>query len=113
MSDHVMGDSGLGFAAWAQRYFAAKAGHDLDTLTGLFHPVIDYEDAVLCRRTHGAQRMRATYQHIFERAPASAGSSLAWSAGSGSGSPALTESAPYICWPISETARSLSRSARK
>ena len=70
-----------GFGAWAQRYFAAKAGHDLDTLTGLFHPVIDYEDAVLCRRTQGAQRMRATYQHIFERAPASAGSSLAWSAG--------------------------------
>jgi hypothetical protein len=40
-------------------------------------------------------------------------SALAALAGSGSGSPALTERAPYICWPISETARSLSSSARK
>jgi ketosteroid isomerase-like protein len=79
MAGGAVGDSGFG--AWARRYFAAKAGHDLDTLTGLFHPVIDYEDAVLCRRTSGAQRMRATYQSIFERAAASAGSSLAWSAG--------------------------------
>jgi len=74
-----MGDGGFG--GWAQRYFAAKAGHDLDTLAGFFHPGIDYEDAVLCRRTHGSRRMRATYQSIFERAPASAGSALTWSAG--------------------------------
>jgi hypothetical protein len=69
------------FASWAEQYFAAKAGHDLDTLTGLFDPGIDYEDAVLCRRTHGADRMRSTYQQIFAQAPDSAGSSLAWSAG--------------------------------
>ena len=53
MAGGAVGDSGFG--AWARRYFAAKAGHDLDTLTGLFHPVIDYEDAVLCRRTSGAK----------------------------------------------------------
>jgi ketosteroid isomerase-like protein len=69
------------FDGWAQRYFAAKAAHDLDALTGLFLAGIDYEDAVLCRRTHGAERMRATYQKIFERAPAAAGSSLTWWAG--------------------------------
>jgi len=70
-----------GFADWAQRYFAAKSGHDLDGLAGLFCPGIDYEDAVLCRRTSGAQRMRATYQRIFESAPAAAGSALTWCAG--------------------------------
>lgn len=69
------------FEGWARRYFAAKSGHDLDGLTGLFAPGINYEDAVLCRRTHGAERMRATYQKIFERAPADAGSSLTWSSG--------------------------------
>jgi hypothetical protein len=90
-----------GFRRWAQAYFGAKSRHDLDALAGLFDPEIGYEDAVLCRRTTGADRMRATYQAIFASAAtaaectaataagsvaeASAGSTLTWAAGGAGG----------------------------
>jgi hypothetical protein len=70
-----------GFQMWARRYFAAKSRHDLDTLVGSFDPAIAYEDAVLGRRTVGANQMRATYAAIFAAVPDSARSSLTWSAG--------------------------------
>jgi ketosteroid isomerase-like protein len=70
-----------GFQVWARRYLAAKSRHDLDTLVGFFDPDIAYEDAVLGRRTLGADRMRATYAAIFAAVPDSARSSLTWSAG--------------------------------
>jgi ketosteroid isomerase-like protein len=70
-----------GFDGWARSYFAAKSRHDLDALVGSFDPDIAYEDAVLCRRTLGADRMRATYATIFAAAPDSARSTLTWSAG--------------------------------
>jgi len=69
------------FDAWAREYFAAKSRHDLDALAGWFDPDISYEDAVLCRRTCGADRMRATYAAIFAAVPDSARSNLTWSAG--------------------------------
>ena len=49
-----------GFEKWAQGYFAAKSNHDLESLIARFDPAIGYEDAVLGRRTEGADRMRAT-----------------------------------------------------
>jgi ketosteroid isomerase-like protein len=74
-----------GFHAWARKYFAAKSRHDLDALIGSFDPDIAYEDAVLCRRTAGADQMRATYAAIFAAVPDSARSCLTWSAGSEGG----------------------------
>ena len=74
-----------GFHRWAGGYFAAKSGHDLEALAGSFDPDIAYEDAVLCRRTTGADRMRATYAAIFAGAGESAGSTLTWAAGSEGG----------------------------
>jgi hypothetical protein len=73
------------FHRWAGAYFAAKSGHDLEALVGSFDPGIAYEDAVLCRRTTGADRMRATYAAIFAAVPDSAGSTLTWAAGSEAG----------------------------
>jgi ketosteroid isomerase-like protein len=74
-----------GFHAWARKYFAAKSRHDLDALIGSFDPDIAYEDAVLCRRTAGADQMRATYAAIFAAVADSARSCLTWSAGSEGG----------------------------
>jgi SnoaL-like domain len=74
-----------GFHRWAGAYFAAKSRHDLEALVGSFDPGIAYEDAVLCRRTTGADRMRATYEAIFAAVPDSAGSTLTWTAGSEDG----------------------------
>jgi ketosteroid isomerase-like protein len=74
-----------GFDLWARSYFAAKSRHDLDALAGSFDPDIAYEDAVLCRRTSGADRMRATYATVFAAAPGSARSTLIWSAGDDGG----------------------------
>jgi len=74
-----------GFDGWARKYFAAKSRHDLDSLVGSFDPDIAYEDAVLSRRTAGADQLRATYAAIFAAVPDSAGSSLTWSAGSDGG----------------------------
>jgi len=73
------------FGRWAGAYFAAKSRHDLEALGGLFDPDIGYEDAVLCRRTIGADRMRATYAAIFAPAPDAAGSTLTWAAGGDGG----------------------------
>jgi ketosteroid isomerase-like protein len=77
-----------GFRRWAEAYFGAKSRHDLEALVGLFDPGIGYEDAVLCRRTTGADRMRATYAAIFASAAGAAdpaGSTLTWVAGSDRG----------------------------
>jgi len=79
-ADGVQPDAAL-FQVWARRYFAAKSRHDLDTLVGSFDPDIAYEDAVLGRRTVGADQMRITYAAIFAAVPDSARSSLTWSAG--------------------------------
>jgi ketosteroid isomerase-like protein len=74
------------FAAWAERYFAAKSRHDLDALVGHFGADIAYEDAVLGRRTTGRDRMRDTYAAVFAAyVSGSAGSTLAWSAGGRAG----------------------------
>lgn len=73
------------FDGWARSYFAAKSRHDLDALAGAFDPDIAYEDAVLCRRTSGADRMRATYATVFAAAPGPARSTLIWSAGDDGG----------------------------
>ncbi|MGD0554130.1 MAG: nuclear transport factor 2 family protein [Streptosporangiaceae bacterium] len=74
-----------GFHGWARKYFAAKSRHDLDALAGSFDPDIAYEDAVLRRRTVGADRLRATYAAIFAGVPDSARSNLTWSAGGAGG----------------------------
>jgi ketosteroid isomerase-like protein len=79
-ADGVQPDA-VGFQRWARDYFAAKSRHDLDALAGSFDQEIAYEDAVLGRRTVGADRMRATYAAIFAAVPDSARSTLTWSAG--------------------------------
>lgn len=70
-----------GFEEWAQGYFAAKSNHDLESLIARFDPAIGYEDAVLGRRTEGADRMRATYAAVFAAPADDATSTLLWTAG--------------------------------
>jgi hypothetical protein len=71
----------LEFGHWAERYFAAKSSHDLDTLIGCFASGISYEDAVLARNTQGAERLRATYAALFAAATGASASTLLWAWG--------------------------------